>query len=418
MQWLISPSADLLWVLGSVAVAWAMFAAWWFGLLTTEGVMLLWVFAFHGPHFWATLSRTYADREQFQRRRQLFVRSLVWYAIGPAVVGLGLLLQLTTGRRELVQLFFFLAAVWAFHHVAKQHFGFLALYRAKHREFNRRDFVFHKYYLLTSLWMPALIILGTNVHWLIDVPFAYNYASSSAAALSNIQRTQVLLRNCCTWIFWGAQIAYGASLVWRIATGRGINLPLLLLVACCVPLNWCVISLCNQSSIPGAHFVLVPILTTYHNLQYHGLVWHYNRTRYASVRDEPSARKRFGWAIPLNRNFAVYAFFGLVYTSLTIGIERYGILSAGTSEGVTRLVQAFFWGFAFHHYYLDAKIWHASADAELRTVLGFQAPAKPRVVEPTGPSPALVTPAHIGASNGATAATAALGSPIAAGKPS
>ena len=45
-------------------------------------------------------------------------------------------------------------------------------------------------------------------------------------------------------------------------------------------------------------------------------------------------------------------------------------------------LKAFFWGFAFHHYYLDSKIWHASEDAELRQILGFQGPKKPAPPEP------------------------------------
>jgi len=360
-----------------------MFVAFLQGYLTFSAVVLIWVFVFHGPHFFGTLSRTYADREQFGRRRKLFTQSLVLYPTGPAMIGLGLLLEAGTGRKELHQLFFFLAAMWAFHHVNKQHFGFLALYRAKHKEFNKRDFVFHKYYLLTSLWMPALIMLGTNNQWLVDVPFMLNYATGTQGGMANIANGQVFLRDGCTFVFWTAQAAYGGSLIYRIATGKGINLPLLLLILCCVPLTWFVIQLSMTSGQPYAAFVLVPILTMYHNIQYHGLIWHYNRTKYKARYNKPIDRKRLGLATLISRNFLVYYACGALFTVTTIGWEQYGLTVMNVSGPMNKLSQAFFWGFAFHHYYLDSKIWRASEDAELRSILGF--PGKKKKVAPAKP---------------------------------
>ena len=55
----------------------------------------------------------------------------------------------------------------------------------------------------------------------------------------------------------------------------------------------------------------------------------------------------------------------------------------------------FFWGFAFHHYYLDAKIWHASEDAELRQILGFQGPKKPKPQEGFPASPGAAVAAKV-----------------------
>jgi hypothetical protein len=183
-------------------------------------------------------------------------------------------------------------------------------------------------------------------------------------------------------------VAYAGSLVRRLILGRGINLPLLLLVLCCVPLTWIVITGCVHSDIPGAHFVLVPVLTTYHNLQYHGLIWHYNRRRYHPSASDPEARRRLGLAVTLNRNFGTYLLWGLVYTAGTIGFEHYGIGTLLAQDTVGMLSRALFWGFAFHHYYLDSKIWHASEDAELRAVLGF--PGRQAVPGPVAAVPATV----------------------------
>ncbi len=53
------------------------------------------------------------------------------------------------------------------------------------------------------------------------------------------------------------------------------------------------------------------------------------------------------------------------------------------SGPMNKLSRAFFRGFAFHHYYLDSKIWRASEDAELRSILGF--PGKKKRVAPAEP---------------------------------
>ncbi|MCA8955916.1 MAG: hypothetical protein KDC87_07570 [Planctomycetes bacterium] len=384
VQWLISPREDLIWILGSVLVAYGMFFAVFSRVLSVATVTLLWVFVFHGPHFWATLSRTYADREQFRKRRRLLTQSLWWYAVGPAMVGLGLLVQSVTstaanpgGKSDIIRLFFFLAAVWAFHHVAKQHFGFLALYRAKHREFHKADFLFHKYYLLVSLWMPALILLTNHVVWVQDIPGVLGYYTSYGAdGLATIQSTQKVFRVGCTWIFWLAQAAFAGAMILRLIRGKGLNLPILLLLASCVPLSWIVIMHSLESDIPNAQFVLVPILTTYHNIQYHGLVWHYNRQKYRCATYDTETKQRLGWAVPLNHNLLVYAAFGVLYTALTIGFEHYGLALVKDRQGIGLVLSAFFWGFAFHHYYLDSKIWKASEDAELRQLLGFPGPKK------------------------------------------
>ena len=384
VKWLISPTSDISWLLGSVLVSYAMFWAFLSGTLSAMQLGLIWVFAFHGPHFWGTLSRTYFDREQYRQRRRLFRGALWWFAVGPIIVGIGILLQQLSpatadggGRNDLIRLFFFLAAVWAYHHVAKQHFGFLALYRAKHAEFNKKDFLFHKYYLLVSLWMPALIMMTNHVYWLQDLPGAYTYVKATGdAGLRVVMTTQEFFRITCSWVFWSAQAIYAGSLILRLIRGQGINLPLLILILCCVPLTWLVIMASLESQLEGAHYVFVPILTTYHNLQYHGLIWHYNRFKYRVTAEDSERRSRHGLAIPLNSNILVYGLFGLIYTSATIGFEHYNLdTTFGGTAWAPAMFAAFFWGFAFHHYYVDSKIWRASEDADLRAVLGFHKPS-------------------------------------------
>jgi len=69
--WLISRNADLLFLIGSVLVSFALFFAWRSGRLSTATLVLIWIFAFHGPHFWGTVSRTYLDRTEWCVCRRL-----------------------------------------------------------------------------------------------------------------------------------------------------------------------------------------------------------------------------------------------------------------------------------------------------------------------------------------------------------
>ena len=117
--------------------------------------------------------------------------------------------------------------------------------------------------------------------------------------------------------------------------------------------------------------------------------WLYNRYKYRDNAADPERQARHGLAISWNKNVFVYAAFGVLYTVATIGFEKYGLdLSLGGIEWAPVLFQAFFWGFAFHHYYLDSKIWKASEDADLRAVLGFYKPKKAsNPGGPPGPEP-------------------------------
>ena len=123
-------------------------------------------------------------------------------------------------------------------------------------------------------------------------------------------------------------------------------------------------------------------VTYHHNIQYHGIVWYYNRNRY-QVAD---ARDRHGpVATWVSRNFWTYYLAGLAFTFVVrysswifTGMENIpggpgpnaiSSTELGSLYTVSDLAVAFWWGFAFHHYYLDQKIWRVSKDQRLRSDL-------------------------------------------------
>ena len=240
VRWLVSPSVDLCWILGSVAVAYLMFAAWQLGWASPAVLTAVWIFGFHGPHFWGTVSRTYLDSEERRKRGRLLSGSLLWFLLGPLMVGASLLLEPATGSRGIELLFLMFAAAWAYHHVVTQHFGFMALYRAKAQELGRGEFLFHKWYLIISLWLPAIIVLANNHYWLLGIPWLHSLRAwlGDAFIIAAGANTAV----GCTTGFVVLQVLFATHLVWRAARGRGVNLTETLLVLASVPLHWLVLS--------------------------------------------------------------------------------------------------------------------------------------------------------------------------------
>ena len=277
VRWLLSPGADLTFLVGSVLVSYALLLLWSSGRLSLMSLIALWVFVLHGPHFWGTISRTFLDPGEWRERGPVLKRSLLWFLVGPAMVGAGVLLKNATGYEDLILLFFFLAALWAFHHVIKQHFGFVALYRAKHKEFDKGGFTFLKWYLLISMWMPVAAVLVGAHSWFTQIPLAMVWGRrvGEQAVVSTVESIGVF----CMAVFWLAQAVFALYLVRQLVTGRGLNLPVLLIVLASVPLNYFVADACLVASraalaegtgIPEA-YAFVPLVTSYHNIQYHAL---------------------------------------------------------------------------------------------------------------------------------------------------
>src|SRR5690348_13422185 len=81
-RWIISAQDDLLWFIGSAIASYALLA---FMLLggSPIAVIIFWAVGFDGTHVFGTMSRTYFDTEERQRRARLLWGSLAFFAVGP-----------------------------------------------------------------------------------------------------------------------------------------------------------------------------------------------------------------------------------------------------------------------------------------------------------------------------------------------
>src|SRR4051794_19940094 len=117
MRWVISGRDDLVWFIGSVTVSYLFLYLYAGGLIPLLPMMAVWAVGIDGPHVFGTISRTYLDRSEWKNRKRLLLGSLLFFLVGPLLVTLGFSIE-----------FFFVAALWAYYHLVKQHYGFMVLY--------------------------------------------------------------------------------------------------------------------------------------------------------------------------------------------------------------------------------------------------------------------------------------------------
>jgi hypothetical protein len=185
-----------------------------------------------------------------------------------------------------------------------------------------------------------------------------------------------------------------------------LNLPKYLLLAAAIPMHWIVL----LTPMPNKPIALVAILTIYHNLQYHRLIWFHNQ-KYSGTGVSPAParrslaeldksgaperqslsalesgkaasdadadrRRKYGPAALISRRLIYYIAFGILFGVIYQGPRQYlGYLNLHTGDSPAALsvpIQlgiAFLWGYAFIHYYLDSKIWRVRRDPSVGKAL-------------------------------------------------
>ena len=340
VRWIISVRDDLVWFIGSVLSSYALLALYVSGLVPLVPMVAAWAILVDAPHVFGTFSRTYFDREERRTRKRLLWGSLVFFAVGPLMVvaGLGLV-------------FFFLAALWAYYHLVKQHYGFMVLYKRKNADLAPADNALDRLLILFALSYPFVAFVARDQEALTRVP------ARLAGGISYLETT-LLAATAAVALLWLLRQLQ------RAAQRRPLNVPKYLLLAACVPMHWLVL----LTPMPHKPIAIVAILTVYHNLQYHRLIWFHNR-KYASG-DE--ARTRHGAAELISRRLIYYLAFGILFGLWYQLPRQYVSHTSGRGAQLTQLVAAFFWGYAFIHYYLDSKIWRIRRDPTVGKALRME----------------------------------------------
>src|SRR5918999_2641157 len=172
VRWLISAREDLVWFIGAVVTSYALFALYVWGWVPLVPMVAAWAILVDAPHVFATFSRTYFDREERRARAKLLWWSLLFFAVGPlaVVAGLGFL-------------FFFLAALWAYYHLVKQHYGFMVLYKKKNADLDRADNFLDRAFLLLAFTYPFVAFVARDPEAMERVPPALRGTVGTLEAL-------------------------------------------------------------------------------------------------------------------------------------------------------------------------------------------------------------------------------------------
>ncbi|HEX8851857.1 MAG TPA: hypothetical protein VF754_00140 [Pyrinomonadaceae bacterium] len=345
VRWIISARDDLVWFIGSVVSSYALFALYVGGIVPLVPMVAAWAILVDAPHVFGTFSRTYFDREERRARKRLLCWSLLFFAVGPVMVLAGAFIPALAGSGLV---FFFVAALWAYFHLVKQHYGFMVLYKKKNEDLAPLDNTLDRLFLLLAFTYPFAAFVARDAEALARVPPALH-------GLVSYMEAALLVATVCASLAWlGRQLQ-------RVVRREPLNVPKYLLLAAAVPMHWVVL----LTPMPHKPLAIVAILTVYHNFQYHRLIWFHNR-KY--VRAGSDARQRYGAAATISRRFIYYAAFGLLFGLWYAAPRQYvtwSRLDTLEKDLFAQLLLAFFWGYAFIHYHLDARIWRVRRDPAL-----------------------------------------------------
>jgi hypothetical protein len=340
--WIISPRADLLWfTLGGAAAGYAFWALWRYAHVPLLLLVAVWAIVFDETHGFATISRTYFDAEERARRGRWLWESLgFFFAVGPALIllHLGDWLELAT-------------VVWGYYHIFKQHYGFMMMYKKKNRDFDPKDLKLDKLVFAVAFYYPFL---------------TYPLHSWEAAELLPFPippRLGAVYENVLLGITILAMLVYLARQVQKSWQGLPLNWPKQLLFAAAIPINF----LLFRSAMPLLG--IYAAVTIYHNIQYHRLVWFFNRNKYGQ---KASRAARYGLATLVNSHWLAYiacaAFYALVFDFVPRFVLPPEIGSSAASLR-NQLIFSFFAAPGLLHYWIDGHIWKVRSDPDLRTYL-------------------------------------------------
>ncbi|HLN65351.1 MAG TPA: hypothetical protein VK464_27835 [Symbiobacteriaceae bacterium] len=350
--WLTDRPHDLTWYIGSSLAGWlyagAVLLAVWlladplhdaFGVIRLGGleipltlqflVFSSWAFLLDAPHLFSTIARTFFDPEERRVRRRELRLSWSFFLVGPAAVllphALRLFLPVPDGVLPLgAVLFTLFFRIWAYYHVVRQHWGFVALYRRKNGELDRTEQKREEWVFYLLLWAPVVMFLTG--------PYFAQTPGMPRLPLEGHPGIGVV--HWSTWaVFLGTVLYYAAQQVTLWRQGKTLNGPKLLLLAGIVPLH-----LITFNS-PWLAAMLLPIVTVGYNIQY--LQWLQTTTGIALDR---SVLHGVGMMAGLSAPAA-----------MTLGQQLFGVCLLG---------------WAMQHYYLDAKIWRVGKDQAVARQLG------------------------------------------------
>jgi hypothetical protein len=344
-RWIISTKTDLAWfTLGGVSASYVFWALWRYSGIPPILLVAIWGIVFDETHGFATISRTYLDSEERDRRgRWLWASLAFFFAIGPVliVLGLGDWLELAT-------------ELWGYYHIFKQHYGFMMIYKAKNGDLNPGDNRLDKVFFAAAFYFPFLTYPLHNRDAAEMLPFSISHRVGFI-----FENTLLLALILVGLLYLSRQLKK-----WRM--GLSLNWPKQILFAAAIPVNYFLF----RTAMPliGVYAAV----TIYHNIQYHRLVWFYNRNKYG----KQAPARNFGLATLINSRWLAYVVCALAYGLLFDYLPDFILkphIGPGSRDLRNQLIFSFFAAPGLLHYWIDGHIWKVRHDPALRDYLQLRA---------------------------------------------
>jgi hypothetical protein len=322
--WIVNPRYDTLLFTASLAVPMALWAAFSMGMMTGVAVYVTFQLAFNLPHNFQTWTMSVLDDEDRGKNGRA-------YGIAAAVILLVLGVPMVVSPEGIYPWVRDALIYWGYYHLVRQHYGFQRIYERKMGGVSERESWWYGRYLDLVSYLPLLIRFRDPELMTIHV------GSASATIRHPTLPGPVIM---ALLVVYGLTIAAAiVHHIWAAAHGRKIWVPralLLLSVTACFALAAIVIS---------DIIVAIAIVTSFHNIQYLGLVWFHNRNR--AEQGDTKGNTPIGWIAA--KRFGVYAAASIFYGVL-IFAPRALIQGTRLAELPLAFVVAL-------HYYVDARVW-------------------------------------------------------------
>jgi hypothetical protein len=343
--WIGRRNFDLVFFFGGAVLAVAALAT---AVAFRSSIVVLawvWLLLFDGPHMMALYTRTYLDPLARRERRPLLLGSLAVFLVGPTFLALSLAARSDTPFLAFVGL----ASIYGYYHVVRQHYGFVALYRAKSQQpITRASYAIDKGTLYLGMWLPWIGFLvahpiGRGLRGSSGEPSAIESAAGSAI-----------------FVAW---LAVVGAYAWRAVRARasGLKAPYLLLVTGVHGLLYFVASrfepVYSLAKNPDQQLLLMTVMGgLLHSAQYVGIVWLYNAKN--NAKRFPTLARYLLACVAFSAAYFVIAALTAVYPAIAWleDARAFGVVP------LSRLALCLFWGIALHHYVVDQYIWRIKRD--------------------------------------------------------
>lgn len=385
LNWIVGRRTDLFCFIGAAALGYGMFFLHAGLAMNMVTVWFIWYMVLDSPHFFGTYSRTYLDKEEMRNRRGLLLGSLGLLGVGPAFIVAGYALY----RAEVgwyMTPFLILSAfvsVWAYWHVVRQHYGIMSLYKRKNRDGEVLDRKLDQWVLYCGLMAPFVAFAVSN-----------EQARSALAPVAGAFGSDTFAQPFESGVGWAGNVvnlAFAIALaslfvmiarqVIRWQRGGTLNLPKTMFLLAVIPLHMVVCFHPESTTLSLLGFSAC--VTIFHDMQYHAIVWYYQKNRVAKAGDK--ADEKYGFAAKIGRSFPLYLIIA-VGMGLTLGLlgclldVNAGCIPVINSTGIklfgemslNEVFLGVFLGVLMHHYFVDQFIWRPSKDKNVREDLKVQ----------------------------------------------